>query len=66
MRTRAILLHKDYPALLRARRKYARWRPRERAFYRRHRGLVEGVHGEAKTLHGLARAVRQGLANMQI
>lgn len=66
MRRRAILLHKDYPALLRARRKYARWGPRERALYHRHRGLVEGVHGEAKTWHGLARAVRRGLANMQI
>ena len=66
MRRRAILLHKDHPALLRARRKYARWGPRERALYRRHRGLVEGVHGEAKTWHGLARAIRRGLANMQI
>jgi hypothetical protein len=27
---------------------------------------VEGIHGEAKTWHGLARAVRRGLANMQI
>jgi transposase len=66
MRRRAILLHQHHPALLRARRKYARWGPRERALYRRHRGLVEGVHGEAKTWHGLARAIRRGLANMQI
>ncbi len=66
MRRRAILLHKDHPALLRARRKYARWGPRERALYRRHRGLVEGVHGEAKTWHGLNRAIRRGLANIQI
>jgi transposase len=66
MRRRAILLHKDHPALLRARRKYARWGPRERALYRRHRGRVEGVHGEAKAWHGLARAIRRGLANMQI
>ena len=66
MRRRAVLLHKDHPALLRARRRYARWGPRERALYRRHRGLVEGIHGEAKTWHGLARAVRRGLANMQI
>ncbi len=66
MRRRAILLHKDHPALLRARRNYARRGPRERALYRRHRGLVEGVHGEAKTWHGLARAIRRGLANMQI
>jgi hypothetical protein len=27
---------------------------------------VEGVHGEAKTWHGLGRAIRRGLANMQI
>src|SRR5215207_6979217 len=26
----------------------------------------EGFHGEAKTWHGLARAVRRGLANMKI
>jgi DDE family transposase len=63
---RAILLHKDHPALLRARRKHARWGERERAIYGSHRGRVEGVHGEAKTWHGLARAVRRGLANVQI
>ncbi len=34
--------------------------------YASHRGRVEGVHGEAKTWHGLARAIRRGLANMQI
>jgi transposase len=66
MKRRAILLHKDHPALLRARRKYARWAERERALYRSHRSRVEGVHGEAKTWHGLARAIRRGLANMQI
>jgi hypothetical protein len=66
MKRRAILLHKDHPALLRARRKYARWAERERALYRSHRSRVEGIHGEAKTWHGLARAIRRGLANMQI
>jgi transposase len=66
MKRRAILLHKDHPALLRARRKYARWGGRERALYRSHRIRVEGVHGEAKTWHGLARAVRRGLANVRI
>ncbi len=66
MKRRAILLHKDHPALLRARRKYARWGERERGLYRGHRIRVEGVHGEAKTWHGLARAVRRGLANMRI
>ena len=66
MKRRAILLRKDHPALLRARRKYARWGGRERALYRSHRVRVEGFHGEAKTWHGLARAVRRGLANMRI
>jgi transposase len=66
MKRRAILLHKDHPALLRARRKYARWGDRERALYRSHRIRVEGFHGEAKTWHGLARAIRRGLANMRI
>jgi transposase len=66
MKRRAILLHKDHPALLRARRKYARWGERERSLYRSHRIRVEGIHDEAKTWHGLARAVRRGLANMQI
>ena len=58
MKRRAILLHKDHPALLRARRKYARWADRERALYRNHRIRVEGYHGEAKTWAGqnLARA----------
>jgi IS5 family transposase len=63
---RAILLHKDHPALLRARRKRGRWTERERGLYGQHRCRVEGIHGEAKTWHGLARAIRRGLANMQI
>jgi transposase len=66
MERRAILLHKDHPALLRARRKRARWAERERALYAQHRCRVEGIHGEAKTWHGLARAVRRGLADLQI
>ena len=32
----------------------------------RHRWKVEGLHGEAKSCHGLTRAVRRGLSNMQI
>jgi hypothetical protein len=32
----------------------------------RHRWQVEGVHGEAKTQHGLRRAVRRGLSNVRI
>jgi Transposase DDE domain len=56
----------DYPALLRARRRRERWTEEDRRLYRRHRWRSEGSHGEAKTWHGLARAVRRGLANMKI
>ena len=34
--------------------------------YKRHLWRSEGFHGEAKTLHGLGRAVRRGLDNMKI
>ena len=66
MKSRAILLHKGHPALIRARRKHLAWGARETAIYASHRGRVEGVQGEAKTWHGLARAVRRGLGPMQI
>ena len=66
MKRRAILLHKDHPALIRARRKHLAWGGREKAIYASHRGRVEGVHGEAKTWHGLARVVRRGIGPMQI
>jgi hypothetical protein len=63
---KAIVIGDDYPALLRARRRRERWSDEERRLYQRHRWRVEGIHGEAKTWHGLARAVRRGLTNMQI
>jgi IS5 family transposase len=66
MKRRAILLHKNHPALIRARRKRLRWGLRERRIYASHRSRIEGFHGEAKTWHGLARAVRRGLENMKI
>lgn len=66
MKRRAILLHKDHPALLRARRKRLRWGEREKRFYASHRSRIEGFHGEAKTWHGLARAVRRGLENVKV
>ena len=66
MKRRAVLLHKDHPALIRARRKRLRWGARERRIYASHRSRIEGFHGEAKTWHGLARAVRRGLENMKI
>ncbi len=66
-KARTILIVDDYPALLRARRKHDRgWDETARELYRRHRWHVEGVHGRAKTHHGLRRAVRRGLENTQI
>ena len=64
--TKALVIVHDYPALLRARRRRERWGEEERNLYQRHRWRSEGFHGEAKTWHGLARAVRRGLANMKI
>ena len=52
--------------LLRARRRRDRWSAEDNRLYRRHRWRSEGFHGEAKTWHGLARAVRRGLDNMRI
>ena len=63
---KAIVIGDDYPALLRARRRRERWSDEDQRLYQRHRWRSEGVHGEAKTWHGLARAVRRGLANMRI
>ena len=63
---KAVVLGDDYPALLRARRRRERWGDEDRRLCRRHRWRSEGYHGEAKTWHGLARAVRRGLQNMRI
>jgi hypothetical protein len=63
---RLILICHGYESLLRARRRYARRAPEDRALYQRHRWRVEGIHGEAKTQHGLRRAARRGLANVSI
>jgi len=63
---KAVVIGDDYPALLRARRRRARWSQADRELYQRHRWRSEGYHGEAKTWHGLARAVRRGIANMKI
>jgi hypothetical protein len=64
--TKAVVIVHDYPALLRARRRRERWSREDDRLYRRHRWRSEGFHGEAKTWHGLARAVRRGLENMRI
>lgn len=63
---RTILIGPGYEALLRARRKHAWGDVRRKALYTRHRWRVEGIHGEAKTQHGLRRAVRRGLWNVAI
>lgn len=63
---KAVVLGDDYPALLRARRRRDRWTDEDRRLYQRHRWRSEGYHGETKTWHGLARAVRRGLQNMRI
>ena len=61
-----VVLPHDYPALLRARRRYARWSEDDRRLYQRHLWRSESFHDEAKTWHGLGRAVRRGLDNMKI
>ena len=63
---KAVVIGDDYPALVRARRRRARWSEDDRRLYQRHRWRSEGFHGEAKTWHGLGRAVRRGLGNMKI
>ncbi|MDE0000916.1 MAG: IS1182 family transposase [Rhodospirillaceae bacterium] len=63
---KTVLVPYDYPALLRARRRRTRWSEDDRRLYQRHLWRSEGFHGEAKTWHGLGRAVRRGLDNMKI
>lgn len=65
-KVRTVLIVDGYEALLRARRRRLRWDEDDRKMYNRHRWMVEGVHGEAKTQHGLRRAVRRGLTNVSI
>jgi hypothetical protein len=63
---RAMALFEDgYPPVEVARRVGVD-RRNVRRWYGRHRWQVEGVHGEAKTQHGLRRAVRRGLTNVAI
>lgn len=64
--SRSIPISDGHSALLRARRQHVRKSDADRAVYNAHRFRVEGVHGEAKTCHGLHRAVRRGLTNMEI
>ena len=55
-----------HSALVRARRRHGRRDEVWRHQMARHRWQVEGVHGEAKSQHGLARAARRRLWNVQI
>jgi hypothetical protein len=63
---KVLVISNEHPALLRARRRRERWSEEDQRLYQRHRWRSEGFHGEAKTWHGLARAVRRGLQNMRI
>jgi hypothetical protein len=63
---KAVVVSDNHPALLRARRRKERWSEEDARLYQRHRWRSEGFHGEAKSWHGLARAVRRGLQNMRI
>ena len=65
-KSRTVLIVDGYEALLRARRKRQRWGPTEYRLYSRHRWRAEGAHAEAKTRHGLRRAIRRGLDNVAI
>ena len=65
-KVRLVLITDEYESLLRARR---RWQKRDENIkdkYKRHKWRAEGIQGEAKTQHGLRRAVRRGLANVSI
>lgn len=64
--SRTVLIINGYESLLRARRRHRKGDEQFVTTYSRHRWRVEGMHGEAKTQHGLRRAVRRGLANVSI
>jgi transposase len=64
--SRTVLISNGYESLLRARRRHRKPDEKFVTAYRRHRWKIEGMHGEAKTQHGLRRAVRRGLANVAI
>ena len=65
-KSRAIMISNGYEAMLRARRRRRKPDKKFVETYSRHRWKVEGMHGEAKSQHGLRRAVRRGLANVAI
>ena len=63
---RTIMIGNGYEAMLRARRRKRKTDEKFTEIYTRHRWKIEGMHGEAKTQHGLRRAVRRGLTNVAI
>jgi len=64
--SRRVHIVENHATILRARRRRLAWGEDENAIYTRHRWRVEGAHGTAKPLHGLARSIRTGLENMKI
>lgn len=66
VKSRTIMISNGYQSMLRARRRHRQPDKKFITTYSRHRWKVEGMHGEAKTQHGLRRAVRRGLANVTI
>jgi transposase len=64
--SRTVVIVPGYDALLRARKRHKEPDEKFTRTYSRHRWKIEGMHGEAKTQHGLSRAVRRGLDNMSI
>ena len=66
-KSRSVVIVDGYCSLLRARRaRREGWDEEKVRLYNRHRNQAEGVHGEQKTGHGLRRAARRGLWNVQI
>jgi len=66
-KARTIVIAHGYESLLRARRRKLRgWDQQTRRAYRRHRWRAEGAHAEAKKWHGLPRAHRRRLWNVEI
>jgi transposase/uncharacterized protein (UPF0179 family) len=63
---RTVMISNGYEALLRARRRHAKPDQKFKETVVRHRWKVEGMHGEAKTQHGLWRAAHRGLVNVAI
>lgn len=64
--SREIVLKDSYELMLRARRRSRLPDKEFKEVYKRHRHMIEGMHGEAKTQHGLRRAARRGLENVSI